>query len=179
MRSLSPTDRVARAWGWQHRRTKERRSANSRKHCGYSSPGSPEGARVLLRYSLSGTQRFSLVPRRERHGEFSAREAINSTASVSSSIATASSDDPICPCRVCNTQPTQGQRCTAWATAGFAPGRLPRAQPGARAPASTHPVTVSRLPHTARYPARHGIPHGTVSRTARYSTRHGIPHGLD
>ena len=25
-------------------------------------------------------------------------------------------------------------------------------------------------------PARHGIPHGTVSRTAQYPTRHGIPH---
>jgi hypothetical protein len=30
---------------------------------------------------------------------------------------------------------------------------------------------------TARYPARHGIPHGTVSRTARHPARHGIPHG--
>jgi hypothetical protein len=36
---------------------------------------------------------------------------------------------------------------------------------------------------TARYPARHGIPHGTVSRaawhpTARYPARHGIPRGM-
>jgi hypothetical protein len=31
--------------------------------------------------------------------------------------------------------------------------------------------------HTARYPARHGIPRGTVSHAARYPTRHGIPRG--
>jgi hypothetical protein len=36
------------------------------------------------------------------------------------------------------------------------------------------PGTVSR---TARYPARHGIPHGSASRTARYPAWHGIPHG--
>ena len=35
--------------------------------------------------------------------------------------------------------------------------------------------TVSR---TAQYPARHGIPHRTVSRTAQYPARHGTPHGM-
>jgi hypothetical protein len=48
-----------------------------------------------------------------------------------------------------------------------------------RAPASDGGLPISRyeVSHTARYPARHGIPIGTASPSARYPHRHGAPHG--
>jgi hypothetical protein len=66
------------------------------------------------------------------------------------------------------TPPTPHHRCTA--------ARLePRLSRSARYPAR-HGIPHGTVSRTARYPARHGIPHGTVSRTARYPARHGVPH---
>ena len=56
---------------------------------------------------------------------------------------------------------------------------LAGADPPSRARARAHLRNggCGMVSRAARYPARHGIPHGTVSRTAWYHARHGIPRG--